>query len=224
MRASIQARVDLRLDVTIHLILGRLVPGGHRADTRAPPGRPTVLHLILLLNLSLQCLSFFYFLSLIKIFKNQLRRIQHLLVPSLFLHVFSRINEPVARDEFGLEFVPLHINFCSLQLLFLGRQLLCLSREYPFLELHFLRVDVGVLALHGQVEDPERVLHQLLFDLEIEGGLGGEAGSVVDLDEPGLEVGVEHDVEPENLKAELVLDVFGLAGAVDVPHTGLTRD
>ena len=47
---------------------------------------------------------------------------------------------------------------------------------------------------------------------------------MVDLDEPGLEVGVEHDVEPENLEAELVLDVFGLAGAVDVPHTGLTRD
>lgn len=47
---------------------------------------------------------------------------------------------------------------------------------------------------------------------------------MVDLDEPGFEVLVQHDVKAQDLETQLILDVLRLAGSVNVPHAGLPSD
>lgn len=61
------------------------------------------------------------------------------------------------------------------------------------------------------IDDGERVVEQSVLEAAVDGGVGGHGGTAVDFDEPGLEVGVEHDVEAVELEAPLVVG-YDLAG------------
>lgn len=50
-------------------------------------------------------------------------------------------------------------------------------------------------------DEVEGVYHEVALDLHIEGRIGGERGTQVDLHEPGLQVGVDQDVIAEELEA-----------------------
>ena len=67
---GIKTGVYFCFDITIHLVLGRFRITWHRTYARTPPWRPSVFILLLLFNLSFQCLSFFNFLSFCQIFIN----------------------------------------------------------------------------------------------------------------------------------------------------------
>ena len=47
---------------------------------------------------------------------------------------------------------------------------------------------------------------------------------MVHLDEPRLQLLVEHYVEAKDLEAQLILKIVRLAGAVDLPECGLSRN
>lgn len=47
---------------------------------------------------------------------------------------------------------------------------------------------------------------------------------MVYLDEPRFQTLVKHDVEAKDLEAQLVLEIVGLAGAVNLPECGLSRN
>ena len=63
-----------------------------------------------------------------------------------------------------------------------------------------------------EVEDGERVVEHVHFERLVVFGAGGERGVGVDFEEPGAEVGVEHDVVAEELEAVLVVGEQRLHG------------
>lgn len=85
-------------------------------------------------------------------------------------------------------------------------------------------LDVVLFSGQTQIQEAYCVAQQLLLDVRVEHAFGRQAGGVVDFDEPGLQVGVQHNVEAQNLKASLVFDVFGTARPVHVRELGLPRD
>jgi hypothetical protein len=52
-----------------------------------------------------------------------------------------------------------------------------------------------VLPLMSQVEQSDRVLYQLAFETVIELAFSGQTGSVVDFQQPWLQLVVDYDVE-----------------------------
>lgn len=103
---------------------------------------------------------------------------------------------------------------------------LCGSRlalNGAFLELDLFLLLVLQLLGEGEVKQANGVRYEILFDLEIQRGVGAEGGRVVDLQNPGLKVRVKHDVETEDLEAHRVLDVIWLAATIDVRQLGLHR-
>lgn len=91
-----------------------------------------------------------------------------------------------------------------------------LALDGALLELDLFLLLVLELLGQGEVEQADGVRDQVLLNLEIQGGVGAEGGGVVDLQDPGLKVRVEHNVETEDLEAHRVLNVVWLAAAIDV--------
>ena len=87
-----------------------------------------------------------------------------------------------------------------------------------------LLLDHFFASLLAEIQQLEGILDDVLFDFVIEGGVGGEGRRLVDFDEPGPEVLVDHDVEAEDLEAHRVIVVVRLARAVDVSHVWLPND
>ena len=98
------------------------------------------------------------------------------------------------------------------------------AREHPPLLLDLLLRLIPHLPFHREPQEPDGVRNQVLLDAEVEGGVGREGGRVVDLEEPGLRVLVEEDVEAEDLEAQGVLHVVGLGRPVGVGERGLGCD
>ena len=62
------------------------------------------------------------------------------------------------------------------------------------------------LSLHFlKVQDSEGVIQQAHFHFVVAGGVGGHRGRGVDFNQPGLQVGIEQNVETVQLKAVLVV-------------------
>ena len=77
---------------------------------------------------------------------------------------------------------------------------------YRFFELLGLGLLVDADEVQGVADERE-------LDVEVERGVGAEAGRVVDLQQPGLGVPVDEDVEAEDLEADVVFIVLRLAAA-----------
>lgn len=70
----------------------------------------------------------------------------------------------------------------------------------------------------------ERILDQIELDLVVERGVGGEAGSVVDLEQDGLGSTIQHDVQPQNVETHVSGVVLRLAALVLMRHEGQSTD
>ena len=73
------------------------------------------------------------------------------------------------------------------------------------------------------VEKLESVSKYLLLDLVVQRWIGSEWGRLVDFDQPGLEIAINHDIEAKNLIAHWIIVIVRLARPVDVRHVGLTN-
>ena len=69
------------------------------------------------------------------------------------------------------------------------------------------------LGLLVDADKVQGVADKRELDVEVERGVGAEAGRVVDLQQPGLGVPVDEDVEAEDLEADVVVVVVRLAAA-----------
>jgi len=87
------------------------------------------------------------------------------------------------------------------------------------LRFHLLSNTLTVLNTH--LNYFQSVPDESSFDLSVDLGVGAEAGSVVDFEHPWFELGVEHDVEAEQLKAAVGL--LRLATAIDMLQLWLHR-
>jgi len=65
---------------------------------------------------------------------------------------------------------------------------------------HWLAEAQAILDAH----ELEGIFHEVELELLVEGGVGGEAGTLVDLQQPGLHVRVDEHVEAEDLEALVV--------------------
>ena len=79
-----------------------------------------------------------------------------------------------------------------------------------------IQVSLQVLRVHSftffrNTEQPDRVSHQLSLDLLVQGAVRREAGTVIDLEQVWLALGVQHDIEAQDLEAHGVLKVIDLA-------------
>lgn len=94
---------------------------------------------------------------------------------------------------------------CSLS--FFRSILPALARHHSLL---YFPISFGLqlfLALLIDVEEGERISDQILFDVLIERSIRGEAGSIVDLQEVGVELMVKHDIEPQYFKAHVIGEI-----------------
>ena len=110
--------------------------------------------------------------------------------------------------EFIFVFDPLLL--LSTQVLLLGRDLL-LPCQHSLLQLCSLLRNIFVFSFPAQVEDVDGILDELLLDGIVKRGVSGEAGRLVDLDEPRLAVLVYKHVKAQDLKAQRVLEIICFA-------------
>ena len=85
-------------------------------------------------------------------------------------------------------------------------------------------MNVLVFPLETQVEQSQGVSHQVQLGFLVESALSGEAGRVVDLNQPWFVSVVQHNIEAQDMKAHLVLQILRLASPVEVGHERLTGD
>jgi hypothetical protein len=131
--------------------------------------------------------------------------------------VFKWVDQFIPSKQFLLRFISLLVNFTSFFLFLLRCQLVHrLASPRSLLEVLPLSFDVITLPLVAQVEQFQRVFHQLEFDGLVERAVCAETGSVVHFDYPGIQLVVEHDVEAQDLEAELILNVLWLAAAIQM--------
>lgn len=57
--------------------------------------------------------------------------------------------------------------------------------------------------------------------MKVEVGVSVETGSVIDLEEPRFQAGIEHDIESEQFKTHFAVFVLRLAGSEDVSQMRL---
>ena len=118
----------------------------------------------------------------------------------------------------------------DLGLALLGSELECLAGENPALVGFAGLLDGLVAGLGGDIHEEEGVADKVALDELVEGGVGGEGGRVVDLQQVDLPIGVHHEVKAEDLEAHVVGQVVGLGTAVLVlqvwlsTHQGLDDD
>ena len=113
--------------------------------------------------------------------------------------------------------VSLYVQLLSL-FLFLGRsQLLRLACHHSLLKLHFLVLYIRLFTLAIEIEEPDGVGHEPMLEVHVERALRSQARSMVDLDEPWLKINVQHNIEPQDLKAKLVFNVVWLTAPVKMP-------
>mmetsp|Transcript_60616 Transcript_60616/g.172268 ORF Transcript_60616/g.172268 Transcript_60616/m.172268 type:complete len:245 (+) Transcript_60616:725-1459(+) len=144
------------------------------------------------------------------------------------LHVLTllllRGVEPLVAGGPGvLPGVPLHRDARRLHQLLL--QVPLLGRAHCA-HLHLLAQLTLLLAasLGADVQQREGVPQHLLLHYPVQLRLSGEGGRVIDLQEPGLQLVVQHDVEAEHLEAHGVLRVVRLAAVVEVREARLHGD
>mmetsp|Transcript_25336 Transcript_25336/g.41285 ORF Transcript_25336/g.41285 Transcript_25336/m.41285 type:complete len:340 (-) Transcript_25336:376-1395(-) len=103
--------------------------------------------------------------------------------------------------------------------IFNGRLLLSAhgSLLHPFTRLALLLAS----QLWVQVQEVETVLQDLMFHLMIKFRLRGKGGRMVHLQQPRLQLLIQHHVETQDLKAHAVVDIFWLATVVKVGQAWL---
>jgi len=87
---------------------------------------------------------------------------------------------------------------------------------FSFLRLKESPRRLQFLPLGGEVEQGERVVHQVQLDLLVERAVGAVGGEHVHLQHEGPHFVVQDDVEPQDLEAHGVFQVVWLAGPVRV--------
>jgi len=108
--------------------------------------------------------------------------------------------------------------------LFLGSVLPALAGHHAFLD---LLVPLGLhvlLPLLGGVDQVERIVDEVLLDVPVQGGVCGEAGSVVDFQQVGVELVVDHHVKPQHLEAHVVGEVLRVDGGNRGAESWVARD
>ena len=71
-----------------------------------------------------------------------------------------------------------------------------LTLHGPLLELQGLLFFVLLLVLVGEVEESDGVHDQVLLDFEVQRGIRGEGWGMVNFQDPGLQVAVQHYIKP----------------------------
>ena len=100
-------------------------------------------------------------------------------------------------------------------------ELLPLASQHAFLDLPLAVVFHFFFPFVGDVEHLEGVGDEALFNVAVEGRVGSEAGCVVDLNEVGGELVVQHHVKPQHLKAHIVGEVVGVHQGHAVTQRGV---
>lgn len=81
----------------------------------------------------------------------------------------------------------------------------CLASEDPGLLLLLDSSDHGIAVLWSHVHEHQSILYEIALYEFVEGTLAAEAWRIVDFEQPGSLVTVDHDVEAQNLKTHVVL-------------------
>ena len=100
-------------------------------------------------------------------------------------------------------------------------KLLLLPREYSLLHLPLALLHKFHPLLLAQIKQPEGIRYHILLDIIIKRGVRPEGWRLVDFDEPGSKVLVNHDIEPQNLKAHRIIIIVRLARPVYMCHVRL---
>ena len=103
--------------------------------------------------------------------------------------------------------IPLTCFLDDKGLSFFRSVLLSFSRHHPVLDLLISFYLHLLLPLIVDIEDVECIRYQIFLDVSIEGSVGCEAGSIVNFEEVGVELMIDHDVKAQDLEAHIVGEV-----------------
>ena len=120
--------------------------------------------------------------------------------------------------------VPIFLVFFLQYFFFFVGQFDFLACELPLLLNDGPLFDDLVAGPDVDVHEDQGVPDEALFDLAVERGVGGEAWSVVDLQDIGLALVIKHDIEPKDFEAHIIKVVVRLAGPDVVGEYGLSRN
>lgn len=81
-------------------------------------------------------------------------------------------------------------------------------------------IEQFVFGLRVDIEKSEGVLDQIELDGLIERGISGETGGMVDFEYDWFSLGIEHDIESQDVEAHVAGIVFWLGALVLVAHQG----
>lgn len=95
--------------------------------------------------------------------------------------------------------------------------------HHSFIKFVFLFDLIAIFPGHAQVESLQTIYDEAPLDFIIESGISAERGHLVDLDEPRLQLAVQHHVEAQDLETKLVLYVLGLATPNEMPDVRLNH-
>ena len=112
------------------------------------------------------------------------------------------------RRTFLLELIPALSSFLHILFPFVVGVLLPFPGHHPFLEFLFPFLPHFLFPALREIHQSERIHDEVLFDVLIERGVGGEARSVVDFEDIGIEFMVQHDIKAQDFKAHVVGEVI----------------
>lgn len=147
--------------------------------------------------------------------------LEHVLELRLHLGVGVREDGVVVAQVLVVELVPQPLVLRLRGLLLLLRHLLPRLPPVELLLLHLLQLG---LPLRVQVQHLHRVVYQVLLYLLVQRRVRPKRRRRVHLDQVRLQLVVQDHVEPQDLKADGVLQVLWLLGTVLVEKCGLSAD
>ena len=116
-----------------------------------------------------------------------------------------RVNLLVARtlcQDFSFCELPFFIKFYPpFVFLFPIKNRALIRQHQPLIILLFTIFNHHSFFLRGHIQQFKSVLHQFLFDRQVKRAVSAKTGTLVDLKKPRLQVLVNHDIKPQNLKA-----------------------
>ena len=140
-----------------------------------------------------------------------MRTLQELLVLRHLFLILTGVDHLELTQIGFFKFVTLLGYLVQTGLLLLLGKLDFLTSEHAFLHDLLVLSDPTILPLGAQVEQVDCIGDQERLDALVQARFCFETGRLIYLDQPGLAVFIDEDVEAQYLEAELVFVVLGLA-------------
>lgn len=120
--------------------------------------------------------------------------------------------------------IPLPHALRPLLLLLLSCILILLPSHHPHISKLFPHPHCTLLELLVHAHQHQGVVDEAAFDVPIEGSIGREGGSVVNLEQDRLHVFIYDYIETQQFETHITSEVLGLAGTVLELEVGMSAD